>query len=71
MNRKHLILIVIIMAEIAIVNIVSIFVINNINDKYTNLEKRIKELEVDYKIYELHLQNLEDNKEVQFEQGRN
>ena len=71
MNRKHLILIIIILIEIAIANIVAIFVIQNLNDKYNNIDKRLKDLEKDYKIYELHLQNLEENKEVHFEQRRN
>lgn len=71
MNRKHLILIIIILMEMAIANIVVIFIIQSINDKYNNIDKRLKDLEKDYKIYELHLQNLEDNKEVQFEQRRN
>lgn len=35
--------------------------------KLSLLYKRVNELEKDYKIYELNLQNLEENKEVQFE----
>lgn len=35
----------------------------NVND----LKKRVYELEKDYKIYEINLTNLENNKEVQFE----
>lgn len=31
------------------------------------LEDRIEKLEEDYKIYEINLNNLENNKEVQFE----
>lgn len=35
---------------------------------YTNkLEDRIEKLEEDYKIYEINLNNLENNKEVQLE----
>lgn len=67
MKRKHLILLIIILAELAIVNIVCIFTIQNMNDKYNDINKRLKELEIDYKIYEINLQNLEENKEVQFE----
>jgi hypothetical protein len=38
----------------------------NIND----LKKRVYELEKDYKIYEINLTNLENNREVQFAQER-
>ena len=35
--------------------------------KLNSLYKRVSDLERDYKIYELNLQNLEENKEVQFD----
>ena len=35
--------------------------------KTKNMNNRLKDLERDYKIYELNLQNLEENKDVQFE----
>lgn len=35
--------------------------------KLSSLYKRVSDLERDYKIYELNLQNLEENKEVQFD----
>ena len=65
-ERRNLVLIVIILVEIAIASIIMIFLINKIDNKYNELDKRLSALELDYKIYELHLQNLEDNKEVQF-----
>ena len=65
-ERRNLGLIVIILMEVAIASIIMIFLINKIDNKYNELDKRLSALEVDYKIYELNLQNLEDNKEVQF-----
>ena len=65
-ERRNLVLIVIILMEVAIASIIMIFLINKIDNKYNELDKRLSALEVDYKIYELNLQNLEDNKEVQF-----
>lgn len=44
----------------------SINEIDKLQNKTKMLEQRIQELEFDYKIYELNLQNLEENKEVQF-----
>lgn len=35
-------------------------------DKNIELEERIKQLETDYKIYEMNLSQLKENKEVQF-----
>ena len=39
----------------------------NMQQKQEKLEKRIKQLEIDYKIYELNLEQLKENKDVQFE----
>jgi hypothetical protein len=46
--------------------IIMLKVEQNIND----LKKRVYELEKDYKIYEINLTNLENNKDVQFVQER-
>ena len=35
--------------------------------KVKDISKRVSDLERDYKIYELNLQNLEEHKDVQFE----
>ncbi|MBR2248699.1 MAG: hypothetical protein IKE89_03540 [Bacilli bacterium] len=45
---------------------ISVNEIDKLQNKTKMLEKRIQELEFDYKIYELNLQNLEENKDVQF-----
>ena len=37
-------------------------------DKNIELENRIKQLETDYKIYEMNLSQLKENKEVQFKE---
>ena len=65
-ERRNLVLIVIILMEVAIASIVMIFIINKLNNKYDELDKRLSSLEINYKIYELNLQNLEEHKEVQF-----
>jgi hypothetical protein len=46
-----------------VLTVVMLKVEQNIND----LKKRVYELEKDYKIYEINLTNLENNKDVQFE----
>ena len=46
-----------------VLTVVMLKVEQNVND----LKKRVYELEKDYKIYEINLTNLENNKEVQFE----
>jgi hypothetical protein len=38
-----------------------------VEQNINNLKKRVYELEKDYKIYEINLTNLENNKDVQFE----
>ena len=48
-----------------VLTVVMLKVEQNVND----LKKRVYELEKDYKIYEINLTNLENNKEVQFERG--
>ena len=48
-----------------VLTVVMLKVEQNIND----LKKRVYELEKDYKIYEINLTNLENNKEAQFERG--
>ena len=67
-ERRNLVLIVImiIIMIIVIANVIMIILINQLNNGYNELDKRLTALELDYKIYELNLQNLEDNKEVQF-----
>lgn len=49
-----------------VLTIIMLKVEQNIND----LKKRVYELEKDYKIYEINLNNLENNREVQFAQER-
>ena len=46
-----------------VLTVVMLKVEQNVN----NLKKRVYGLEKDYKIYEINLTNLENNKEVQFE----
>lgn len=46
-----------------VLTVIMLKVEQNVND----LKKRVYELEKDYKIYEINLTNLENNKEVQFE----
>jgi hypothetical protein len=46
-----------------VLTVVMLKVEQNVND----LKKRVYELEKDYKIYEINLTNLENNKDVQFE----
>lgn len=46
-----------------VLTVIMLKVERNVND----LKKRVYELEKDYKIYEINLTNLENNKEVQFE----
>ena len=46
-----------------VLTVVMLKVEQNVND----LKKRVYGLEKDYKIYEINLTNLENNKEVQFE----
>ena len=59
--------------QIIILIFLAIYLMNNINflinmqQKQEKLEKRIKQLEIDYKIYELNLEQLKENKDVQFE----
>lgn len=48
-----------------VLTVIMLKVKQNVND----LKKRVYELEKDYKIYEINLTNLENNKEVQFERG--
>ena len=45
-----------------VLTVVMLKVEQNVND----LKKRVYDLEKDYKIYEINLTNLENNKEVQF-----
>lgn len=47
--------------------LVELVCITALTFKLKDLYKRVNELEKDYKIYELNLQNLEENKDVQFE----
>lgn len=48
-----------------VLTVIMLKVEQNVND----LKKRVYELEKDYKIYEINLTNLENNKEAQFEGG--
>ena len=48
-----------------VLTVVMLKVEQDVND----LKKRVYELEKDYKIYEINLTNLENNKEAQFERG--
>lgn len=48
-----------------VLTVIMLKIEQNIND----LKKRVYELEKDYKIYEINLTNLENNKEVQFGKG--
>lgn len=47
--------------------LVELVCITTLTFKLKDLYKRVNDLEKDYKIYELNLQNLEENKEVQFD----
>lgn len=50
-------------AVLLVLTVIMLKVEQNVND----LKKRVYGLEKDYKIYEINLTNLENNKEVQFE----
>ena len=63
MNRESQIV-----ASIFILSIVISFIFGLVILNTNKLEDRIEKLEEDYKIYEINLNNLESNKEVQFEE---
>lgn len=60
------VLAVVISVLIAIGFIGYTFAIDKIIQRQDNLEERIKQLEIDYKIYELDLTQLQENQDVQF-----
>lgn len=62
MNRESQIV-----ASIFILSIVISFIFGLVIINSNKLEDRIEKLEEDYKIYEINLNNLENNKEVQLE----
>ena len=50
-----------------ILALVELLCILGLTMKFSAISKRVSDLERDYKIYELNLQNLEEHKDVQFE----
>ena len=66
MTNRQAILISIFFAIYGVLMIVLTNYIEEIEDANIKLEKRIFDLEKDYKIYELHLQELETNQDAHF-----
>ena len=67
MKKIEKVLIVIILIEIAIIDTIIISNLNETIKKQKQLDKRVKQLEINYKIYELNLSELKEHKEAHFE----